>query len=165
MTDDDPELQELDRRIESAIRRIPDRLSIREDVRAGWADTFAQVLGGTREPMRLLPIAPHLLTDPVLMRVRRAFVVLDHPTTAGEFKWAFRAAFYDCPRWWSLYENRHPRLIVAPDKGETLWVSDLLSRVGYGWHGPFEAPPTWEGSNRVENPVADEWFARIGRGT
>jgi len=48
-------------------------------------------------------------------------------------------------------------------------VSDLTARVGYGWHGPFEAPPTLAavGSSlfRVKNPVADEWFARIGRGT
>jgi len=165
----DPELLEFDRRIETAIRRVPDRLSIREDVRTEWADTFARVLGGTRETMRLLPIAPHLLTDPVLIRLRRAFVVLDHPQRAEEFKWALRVAVYDCPRWWSLYENRHPRLIVVPDKGETLRVSDLTARVGYGWHGPFEAPPTLAavGSSlfRVKNPVADEWFARIGRGT
>ena len=169
------ELLEFDRRTESAILRIPDRLSIREDVRAEWADTFARVLGATLEPVRMfnvLPLRLNLLTDPLLLRVRRAFVVLDHPQRAEEFEWAVRqprVAVYDCPRWWSLYENRHPRLIVVPDTGETLWVSDLLSRVGYSWHGPFEAPPTLaavgSGLFPVKNPVDPEWFARIGRGT
>jgi hypothetical protein len=182
MTDKDihPHVRELDRRIESAIHRgPPDRLSTPkgEAVRVDWADTFARTLGGAVMPVRMLaclPFGPHLLTDPVVIRVRSGFVVLDHPENAGEFEWAFKhrskVLVHDCPTWRSLYENRHPRLIVCPDAGETLAVADLFNRLD-GWHGPFEAPPTWETVGlptapmrslvRVEHPVDPAWFQQI----
>jgi hypothetical protein len=183
MTDNDihPQVRELNRRIERAIVRIPDRLSTPEGevVRADWASTFARVLGGTIAPVRMLgvlPVHPNLWTDPVVIRVFTGYVVLDHPEAVGAFEWAFeqfspRVAICDCARWWSLYENRRPRLVACPDKGEVVQLSDLMARVGYTWHGPFEARPTLEfaaGSRgpmrsvvQVEHPVADEWFDRI----
>ena len=177
------EFAELDRRIERAIVRIRDRLSTPEGdlIRADWASTFARILGGTIAPVRMLaslPLPAHMLTDPVVVRVFTGYVVMDHPQTAELFDWAFqqfspRIAIYDCARWWSLYEKRHPRLIACPDRGKVVQLPDLIDRVGYTWHGPFEAPPTWEfaqGSSpsspfrslvRVEQSVADEWFERL----
>jgi hypothetical protein len=183
MTDDiHPALQGLDRRIERAIVRIPDRLSTPqgEAVRVDWANTFARTLGGAVMPVRMLtclPLGPHLLTDPVVIRVRFGFVVLDHPENAGEFDWAFNlhpsggcTQVLDLPRWWSLHENRHPRLIAFPDARETLAAADLLNRLD-GWHGPFEAPPAWGAVGpqtepmrslvRVKHPVDPAWFSRI----
>lgn len=180
------EFAELDRRIERAIVRIPDRLSTPEGelIRADWAREFARALGGEVMPVRhfaFLPIHPNLLTDPVLVRKRTGHLLLDHPQTADLFDWAFEmdrprkcAQIVDVARWWSLYENRHPRLIVVPDKGESLPVAELITRLtNQSWHGPYEAPPTWgfaQGSSpsspfrslvRVEHSVADEWFERI----
>jgi hypothetical protein len=178
------DLAELDRRIEAVIRRVPDRLSgpKGEHIRADWAREFARLLGGEVMPVRmfgLLPIHLHLLTDPLLLRLRTGYLVMDHPESAGEFDWAFeldtlrsRVQVLHCPRWWSFYENRHPRLIVVPDKGAPLPVAELITRLtDRGWHGPLEAPPTWEavGSQsdllrslmRVEHPVDPAWFGRI----
>lgn len=175
---------ELDRRIERAIVRIPDRLSTPkgERIRADWANTFARLLGGEVMPVRhfsFLPFHVHLLNDPVLVRKRTGYLLLDHPQTADLFDWAFemdrprkRAQIVDVARCWSLYENRHPRLIVVPDKGESLPVAELITRLtNQGWHGPYEAPPTWSVAGpqsgpfrslvRVEHSVADEWFERI----
>ncbi len=185
MTDNDihPQVRELNRRIERAIVRIPDRLSTPEGevVRADWASTFARVLGGTIAPVRMLgvlPVHPNLWTDPVVIRVCTGFAVLDHPPNSGLLDWAFqqcspRVQVHDCPTWWSLYERRFPRIIACPDAGKTLGVSELITRVGYSWHGPFEAPPTWGyalGSPpgdpfrsvvRVLNPVNPAWFDRL----
>ena len=177
------EFAELDRRIERAIVRIPDRLSTTngERIRADWADAFARVLGGAVVPVRMfafLPFPTALLTDPLPIQVCGGLLVLDHPKNDHEFDSAFqlgvhrgRVQAHPCPRWWSLYDKRHPRLIVCPDPGEAVQLSDLLNRVGNTWHGPFEAPPTWSvvGSQsgpfrslvRVEHPVADEWFERL----
>jgi hypothetical protein len=177
------EFAELDHRTERAIVRIRDRLSTPEGerIRADWAREFARLLGGEVMPVRMLAclrLPAHMLTDPVVVRVFTGYVVLDHPEAFGAFEWAFqqfstRIAIYDCARWWSLYEKRHPRLIACPDRGKVVQLPDLIDRVGYTWHGPFEAPPTWEfaqGSSpsspfrslvRVEHSVADEWFERI----
>jgi hypothetical protein len=179
------ELAELDRRIEAAIRRVPDRLSHPkgEHIRAGWACEFARLLGAEVMPVRmfgLLPFHLHLLTDPLLLRLRTGYLVMDHPENAGEFDWAFeldtlrsRAQVLHCPCWWSLHENRHPRLIVVPDKGAALLpVAELITRLAdRGWHGPFGAAPTWEAADsqspplcslmRVEHPVDPAWFGRI----
>jgi hypothetical protein len=178
------ELAELDRRIEAAIRRVPDRLSRPkgEHIRADWAREFVRLLGGEVMPARmfaLLPIHLHLLTDPLLLRLRTGYLVMDHPEGADEFDWAFELdtlrsfiQVLSCPRWWSLYENRHPRLIVVPDKGAALPVAELITRLAdRGWHGPFEAPPTWEAVGpqsdllrslvRVERPVDPAWIERI----
>ena len=177
---------DLDRRIEAAIRRIPDRLSTPEGelVRLDWACTFALNLGGELAPVRhfaFLPFHLHLLTDPVLMRLRTGYLLLDHPQTVDLFDWAFemdspcqRAQIVDVAHWWSLYDNRYPRLIVVPDRGESLLVAELLTRLtNQGWHGPYESPPTWEfapGSSsrdplrslvRVERPVDPAWFEQF----
>jgi hypothetical protein len=178
------ELAELDRRIEAAIRRVPDRLSRPkgERIRADWAREFARLLGGAVMPVRmfgLLPFHLHLLTDPLLLRLRTGYLVMDHPENAGEFEWAFELdtlrtpiQVLPCPRWWSLHENRHPRLIVVPDKGESLPVAELITWLtNQSWHGPYEAPPTWSVAGpqsgpfrslfRVEHPVDPAWFERI----
>jgi hypothetical protein len=176
------ELAELDHRTERAIVRIRDRLSTpeRERIRADWANTFARLLGGEVMPVRMLAclrLPAHMLTDPVVVRVFTGYVLLDHPEAFGAFEWAFqqfspRIAIYDCARWWSLYENRHPRLIVVPDKGESLPVAELITRLtNQGWHGPYEAPPTWSVAGpqsgpfrslvRVEHPVDPAWFERL----
>ena len=172
------ELQELDRRIERAIARIPDRLSNNagERVRRDWAREFARCLGAAVMPVRhfaLLPFHLHLLTDPVLMRLPTGYLVLDHPLTAEQFSWAFNIGWvHDCPTWWTLYGDRHPRLIVVSDRGKSLSVTDKLNRLSReGWHGPFEAPPSWSvvgpptGVLRslvlVEHPVDPAWFAQI----
>jgi hypothetical protein len=185
MTDDiHPDLQELDRRIERAIFRIPDRLStpIGEAVRVDWAHEFARAMGGAVMPVRMLaclPFGPHLLTDPVVIRVRSGFVVLDHPERPQELEWVFdmdrsrtRVHIRMVPKWWSLFENRHPRLIAVPDAADPLPVTNRLNRLAnVGWHGPFEAPPTWETVGlptapmrslvRVEHPVDPAWFQQI----
>jgi hypothetical protein len=178
MSDIHPELQELDRRIESTIPRVPDRLSTDAGraIRAGWAREFARLLGAEVMPVRhfaLLPFHLHLLTDPVLMRLPTGYLVLDHPLTAEQFSWAFNIGrVHDCPRWWTLYGNRHPRLIIVPDPGGALSLTDKLNRLSReGWHGPFEAPPTWavvvphsgpmRSLVRVEHPVDPAWFAQI----
>ena len=174
MTD---EIEELDRRIQRAIDRVPDRLSTPagEALRREWVGIFGRCINATLEPARMfssLRIHLHLLTDPWLFRCQSAWLVLDHPQAAEEFAWAFKRRVYvhACPRWWSLHENRHPRLIVVADKGKTAPLADMcMALTGDGFHGPFEAPPTWASAVplsgvfqslvRVRHPVVDEWMA------
>lgn len=172
-----PHFAELDRSLASAIRRGPrDRLHSREDVRRDWAQTMATTMGLSLVEERLLvsvPVQACLWTDPVLFRHRHAWLVLDHPASANEPEWPLRllsqrVGVHDCPRWWSLYENRYPRLITVSDRQRVLPASDLLNRLGPDWHGPFEAPPTWEtvpgalgpmrGMVRVVHPVRSDWM-------
>ena len=162
----------LDRRIESAIRRVPDRLTDHPDIRADWARAFAQCLGAAQQPVRMfgcLPFHLHLMTDPHLFRLYTGFVVLDHPETVGEFEeciYRGRVQVHDIAKWHSLYENRHPRLISIPDKGKIQTVADMINRLR-DFHGPFEAPPKWQavGSSvfRVEYPVDPAWFESLAR--
>jgi hypothetical protein len=171
-----PDLIEMKRRIEAAIVRIPDGLSTDagELVRHEWAEALAKTMGGTLDHGWLsLPFQLCALTDPVLVRLRNGWVVLDHPVTASALEWVFsldtlRAPVYACDgsSWWSLYEHRHPRLLVVPDKGRRLSVSCVANRL-HDWHGPFEARPSLVrdrkgGLYQARNPVDPAWLARHG---
>jgi len=160
-----PELQAFNQRIEASIRRIPDCLSRHPEgasVRAEFARIFGLCIGGAEEPTgmySLLPMHLSLLTDPHLFIVPGGFVVLDHPTRPGEFDWSFDldgrrgVQVHDAPAWWSLYENRHPRFIVCPHKGETVHLSAMLNRLTHeGFHGPFLQRPTLELSGPSTGP-------------
>jgi hypothetical protein len=107
------------------------------------------------------------MTDPHLFRLYTGFLVLDHPQTAREFEdyiYSKRVRVHDIAKWHALYENRHPRLIWIPDKGNILTVADMINRLR-DCHGPFEARPRWEtvGSSvvRAEYPVDPAWFERL----
>ena len=171
-----PDLIEMNRRIEAAIVRIPDGLSTDagELVRHDWTEAFAKTIGGTLDHGWLsLPFQLCALTDPVLVRLRNGFVVLDHPTTASALEWVFeldtaRAPVFPAtgPSWWSLYEHRHPRLLVAPDKRSKLSM-DCVARRLADWHGPWEARPSLVrdgkgGLYRATHPVDPAWLARYG---
>ena len=164
------ELSELQRRVEASIVRIPDRLSTPagEAVRADWAGVFAQTIGGTIDQQYIsLPFHLLALTDPVLVRLRSGWVVLDHPSTAGAFEWVLtldsvRSYVETVPTWWSLYEHRHPRLIVVPDRRSKLSLSRVINRLA-DFHGPFEGPASWlrdrrGGLHRATHPVDSAWL-------
>jgi hypothetical protein len=150
------DLQSFNQRIESAIRRIPDRLSSLpegESIRADYARIFGLCIGGMERPTgmySLLPMHLSLLTDPHLFITRGGFVVLDHPESPSEFAWAFELSsqwrnihVHDTATCWSLYENRFPRVIVCPHKGESAHLSVMLNRLtNQGFHGPFLRRPT-----------------------
>lgn len=159
------ELQEFNQRIESAIRRIPDRLSSQpegESIRADYARIFGLCIGGTERHTgmySLLPIHLSLLTDPHLFIVPGGFLVLDHPTRSCEFDWSFDLGdrlgvrANSAPAWWSLYENRHPRLIVFSHKGESVHLSVMLNRLtNQGFHGPYLLRPTLEPNGLSTGP-------------
>jgi|GEM_PF-2929510 len=169
-----PDLIEINSRIEAAIVRTPDGLSTDagEFVRHDWTESFAKTIGGTLSHLYVvLPFQICALTDPVLVRLRNGWVVLDHPTTAGAREWVFsldtlRAPVFPAngPSWWSLYQNRHPRLLVVPDKRSKLSVSSVANRL-LDWHGPWEAPPSLVrdrkgGLYRATHPVDPAWLER-----
>jgi hypothetical protein len=135
---------------------------------------MADVMAGHLDQERMLgclPVHPHLWTDPVLFRFLTGFVVLDHPTAARQFEDELRrssprVAVHYCPRWWTLYEGRAPRLVACPDRGEVVQLSNLCNRLSsIDWHGPWEAPPSlayapvlpaggyWRSVITVLNPV------------
>ncbi len=176
-------MTELQRRIQRSITHLPDRLSSPkgEAVRREWATAMAGVMGGHLVEdswLGLVPVHPHLWTDPVVIRLFTGTVVMDHPEVLGQFEDHMRlnsrrVAVYDCPRWWSLYAGRHPRLVVCPDKGEEVQLSDLCNRLSsIDWHGPWEAPPSlayapalsaggsWRSVVTVLNPVDPTWIDR-----
>lgn len=174
MTD---EFEDLDRRFERSITRIPDRFSTPsgEALRREWAEQMAAVMGGSLEsnPNRSLgvvPVHPHCWTDPVLIGLPlMGFVVLDHPVNLGWFEDHMRlhgrVAVHDCPRWWSLYEARAPRLVACPVDRKVIQLSDLCNRLtAIGWHGPWEAPPRWERHGRVDRPAPAHWVEQVARG-
>lgn len=160
------ELQEFNRLIEASIRRIPDSLSSHAEgvsIRAEFARIFGLCVGGTEihtGMYALLPMHLSMLTDPHLFIVRGGFLVLDHPTRACEFNWALdledrrgRIQVHDAPTWWSLYELRHPRVIISPHRGESVNLSAVLNRLtNEGFHGPFLQRPTLELSGSSSGP-------------
>lgn len=143
---------------------------LRADIRAEYARKFGMTIGGAEKTnsalWAVLPLHLVLLTDPHLYRVRCGFIVLDHPVRANEFAWAIKAQGHDGPAWWSLYADRHPRLISIPDKGREVPLGDICgSLTCAGFHGPWKKPPTWEYTvgtvsgpfqsiRRVEHPLA-----------
>lgn len=161
------ELREFNQRIESCIRRTPDGLSRHPEgasIRAEFARIFGRCIGGTERGTgmyALLPMHLSLLTDPHFFIVPGGFFVLDHPTRSCEFNWSFdlddrrgRIQVHDAPTWWSLYENRHPRVIVSPHKGESVHLSAMLNRLtNEGFHGPFGQRPRLEVSRPGTGPV------------
>lgn len=159
-----PELQALNQRIEASIRRIPDCLSRYPEgasVRAEFARIFSLCVGGTESHTgmyALLPMHLSLLTDPHLFVVPGGFLVLDHPTRACEHEWWLVGCnglrVHSTPMWWSLYEDRHPRVIVSPHKGESVHLSAMLNRLtNEGFHGPFGQKPRLEVSRPGTGPV------------
>jgi hypothetical protein len=149
------ELQAFNQRIEASIRRIPDCLSRLPDgasIRAEFARIFGMCIGGMERPTgmySLLPMHLSLLTDPHLFIVPGGFIVLDHPTRSGEFDWSFDldgrrgVQVHDAPAWWSLYENRHPRIIACRHMGDEFLLSAMTNRLTReDFHGPFEMRPT-----------------------
>ena len=159
------ELQSFTQRIESAIRRIPDTLSNHPEgasIRTGFALAFGMCIGGAERPTgmyALLPLHLSLLTDPHLFIVRGGFMVLDHPEVQSEYEWAFRQGdrpvvhVHDAPGWWSLYENRYPRVIACPHKGDQVMLSGMLNRLTReDFHGPFLRRPTLEPNGLSTGP-------------
>jgi hypothetical protein len=66
------------------------------------------------------------------------FVLLDHPTKAEQYEFAISAHILNLNRDLSLYENRYPRLIVIPQKHETIAASWMANRLmSYDFKGPF----------------------------
>jgi hypothetical protein len=142
------EVELLAARLTGAFHRGPAD-GLRADIRAEFARIFGMAIGGTEEThsalWAVLPLHLALLTDPHLYRVRCGFIILDHPVRAEEFAWALKAQVHDGPTWWSLYADRHPRLIAIPDKGREVPLANVCgSLTCAGFHGPWEKPPTWE---------------------
>lgn len=158
------DLQEFNRRIEASINRIPDSLSSHAEgvsIRAEFARIFGLCIGGTESHTGMYALVPmhlSLLTDPHLFVVPGGFLVLDHPTRACEHQWWLvernGLQVHSCPAWWSLYELRHPRVIVSPHKGESVHLSSMLNRLtNQDFHGPFGQRPRLEVSRLGTGPV------------
>ena len=132
-------------RIKASITRVPDRLSSPEgeDARSEFARIFGQVIRGYQYEGGLyltLPFQASLLTDPVLYVVAGGLLVLDHPTRprAGEFALDKNAHIIDLNRKCSLYENRYPRIISCPSRGQEIEASWMMNELTYrGFFGPF----------------------------
>ena len=132
--------------IQASITRLPDRLSNPkgEALQAEYAHIFGDCIAGHEYKegglYLALPFQASLLTDPVLYIVAGGLLVLDHPTRSGASEFAFgdRAHVHDLPRHWSIYENRHPRIITCSRKLEEIQASCMVNRLSaYEFHGPF----------------------------
>lgn len=131
-------------RINASFMRIPDRLSNPkgESARSEYFKIFGScILGHYQEEGGLylsLPFQTVLLTDPVLYIVAGGLLVLDHPIRSGQSEFAINAHIIDLSRTCSLYENRYPRIISCPRKGEEIRPSWMVNRLmNLGFKGPF----------------------------
>lgn len=133
-------------RIKASITRVPDRLSNPkgEDARSEFARIFGHVIRGHEQKegglYLTLPFQTSLLTDPVLYAVAGGLLVLDHPARprAGEFALDKHAHIIDLNPKYSLYENRYPRIISCPSRGEAIEASWMMNELMYrGFLGPF----------------------------
>ncbi len=131
-------------RIKGSISRVPDRLSTvhGEETRAEFARIFGQCIISREDKectyLLTLPFQAALLTDPILYAVGGGFIVLDHPTQSGQSEFAIDANIIDLNRKCSLYENRYPRMISCPRKGEKIEASWMANRLmNLEFKGPF----------------------------
>jgi hypothetical protein len=147
------ELTHATARVTGSILRIPDRLSTPQGApaRAAYARIFANCIAGHLEEegwlYLSLPFQVALLTDPLLYIVAGGLLVLDHPTQSGQSQFALepdsRTHTFDINRNWSLYENRHPRMISCARKGEDVRVGWMINQLATcDFRGPFHEGPS-----------------------
>lgn len=157
----DHQLTHATARVTGSILRIPDRLSTPQGAtaRAEYARIFGDCIAGQWQAegwlYLSLPFQVALLTDPVLYIVAGGLLVLDHPTQSGQSQFALepdsRTHTFDINRKWSLYENRHPRMITCARRGEEIRVGWMINQLATcNFRGPFigGAFPQYAAPNR-----------------
>ena len=130
--------------VTKSIKRVHDRLSTPqgENLRADFARIFGDCVAAAKPDFEglylALPFQASLLTDPVMFITGGGFVLLDHPTKAEQHEFAINALVIPLNCDVSLYENRYPRLIVIPQKHETIAVSWMVNKLmSLDFRGPF----------------------------
>ncbi|WP_396189375.1 hypothetical protein [Flavobacterium sp.] len=130
--------------VTSSIKRVPDQLSTSEGetIRANFARIFSDCITSVKTDCDglylALPFQASFLTDPVIFITGGGFVLLDHPTKAEQYEFAINAHVISLNRDVSLYQNRYPRLILVPQKHETIAGSRMVNRLAkLNFQGPF----------------------------
>lgn len=130
--------------VTKSIKRVPDKLSTPEgeSARAEYARIFGDCIASAKPDFEglylTLPFQASLLTDPVMFITGGGFVLLDHPIKAEQYEFAISAHILNLNQDQSLYENRYPRLIVIPQKHETIAASWMVNRLmNLDFKGPF----------------------------